>query len=156
MMKISFLFHILATVVWVGGMFFAHLCLRPVTVAQLEPPQRLPLWRGVLDRFFPWVWACIVLLAFSGQMIAAEMGGMANVPIYTHIMAFIGYLMTAIFLYIWFLPYRALRKEVDAQHWPAAGNALARIRLLVGVNLTLGLLNIVLIVVLPNLPMATG
>lgn len=153
-MKISFLFHVLATVVWVGGMFFAHLCLRPVTVAQLEPPQRLALWRGVFARFFPWVWVCIILLAFSGQMIAAEMGGMANLPVHGHIMAGIGYLMTAIFIYIWFVPYRALGKEVDAQNWPVAGAALARIRILVGANLVLGMVNIVMIMVLPNLPLA--
>ncbi len=155
-MKFSFLLHMLATVVWVGGMFFAHLCLRPVTIAQLEPPQRLALWRGVFDRFFPWVWVSVILLAISGQMIATQMGGMANLPFHTHIMAGVGYTMAAIFAYIWFLPYRALRKEVDAKNWPAAGAALNRIRVLVGINLVLGLLNITLIVVLPNLPMANG
>ncbi|NTV95532.1 MAG: hypothetical protein HGA75_08965, partial [Thiobacillus sp.] len=46
-MKLLYLSHVLATVVWVGGMFFAHQCLRPVVLAQLEPPQRLRLWDGV-------------------------------------------------------------------------------------------------------------
>ena len=155
-MKISFLLHILATVVWVGGMFFAHMCLRPVALVQLEPPQRLSLWRGVLARFFPWVWIAVVLLALSGQMIAAQMGGMANLPFHTHLMAGIGYAMAAIFVYLWVFPYRLLGKEVDAQNWPAAGQAMNRIRLLVTTNLILGLINITLIVVLPNLPMANG
>jgi len=48
--------------VWIGGMFFAHQVLRPVAVAQFEPPQRLPLWDGVFSRFFPWVWAAIIVL----------------------------------------------------------------------------------------------
>ncbi|MGN5479437.1 hypothetical protein ACTMU2_28655 [Cupriavidus basilensis] len=48
--------HVTAAVVWVGGMFFAYLCLRPVAGQVLDPPSRLQLWRGVFDRFFRWVW----------------------------------------------------------------------------------------------------
>ena len=45
--------HLLLALLWVGGMFFAYLVLRPVAATELEPPQRLPLWRGVFSRFFP-------------------------------------------------------------------------------------------------------
>lgn len=45
LMKLLYLLHVLATVVWVGGMFFAHFVLRPIAVAQLPPPQRLPFSR---------------------------------------------------------------------------------------------------------------
>jgi len=48
------LLHVLASVIWVGGMFFAHQCLRPAAIATLDPPQRLALWRAVFGRFFPW------------------------------------------------------------------------------------------------------
>ena len=41
-MRIALWLHLLATVVWVGGMFFAHVALRPA-VAALPPPVRLPL-----------------------------------------------------------------------------------------------------------------
>ena len=41
--------HVLATVLWVGGMMFAHFFLRPA-VAQLEPPQRLRLMHGVMQQ----------------------------------------------------------------------------------------------------------
>ena len=58
--------HLLSVVVWVGGMFFAHQCLRPVAAGQLEPPQRLRLWVGVFGRFFPWVWISVVLILASG------------------------------------------------------------------------------------------
>ena len=51
--------------VWVGGMFFALLALRPAT-APLEPGPRLDLWSRVLARFFAWVFAAIVLLLASG------------------------------------------------------------------------------------------
>ena len=46
--------HILAAIVWIGGMFFAVLVLRPAA-GPLEPPDRLALWRRVFARFFPWV-----------------------------------------------------------------------------------------------------
>ncbi|NTV95297.1 MAG: hypothetical protein HGA75_07735 [Thiobacillus sp.] len=141
----------MATVVWVGGMFFAHQCLRPVVLAQLEPPQRLRLWDGVFGRFFPWVWGAILLLVLSGQLLAVQLGGMAAVGLHVHAMAGIGYLMAAIFSYIYFVPYRALHRAVAAADWPAGAAAQNRIRVLVGVNLTLGLLNIVQVFVLPLL-----
>jgi uncharacterized membrane protein len=150
-MKLLLLVHVLATVVWVGGMFFAHTCLRPVSVAQLEPPLRLRLWNGVFGRFFPWVWAAVLLLIISGQLLTLQLGGMAAVPVHVHIMAGIGYLMAAIFFYLYFLPYGALRRAVAAEDWPAAGAALNRIRMLVGTNLVLGLVNIALVFVLPLL-----
>lgn len=147
-MQLLYLIHVLATVVWVGGMFFAHQCLRPVALAQLEPPVRLRLWHGVFGRFFPWVWAAVLLLVLSGQGLARLMGGMAAVPPHVHVMAGLGYLMVVIFLYLYFVPYAGLRRAVAAEDWPAAGAALNRIRLLVGTNLALGLLNIVLVFVL--------
>jgi len=137
--------HILATVVWVGGMFFAHQCLRPAALAVLEPPQRLRLWRGVFSRFFVWVWASALILIGSGKWLIEAMGGGAAMPMHVHVMAGIGYLMAIIFVFIWFVPYRALRQAVDAEDWPAAAAALNRIRILVGVNLSLGLINIVVI-----------
>ena len=47
--------HLLAAVIWVGGMFFAYMALRPAT-GSLEPSIRLTLWSQTLKRFFPWVW----------------------------------------------------------------------------------------------------
>jgi uncharacterized membrane protein len=149
--KLLYLVHVLASVIWVGGMFFAHQCLRPVAMAQLDPPQRLKLWRGVFGRFFPWVWTAVVLLLGSGLLLIAQLGGMANVPIHVHVMAGIGYLMAAIFAFVFFSPYTRLRQAVATEDWPSAGAALNRIRVLVGVNLSLGLANIVLVFLLPAL-----
>jgi len=148
-MQILILLHILATVVWVGGMFFAHQCLRPVVLAQLEPPQRLRLWNGVFGRFFPWVWLSVALLIGTGQALVVIMGGMAAVAYPIHLMVVLGYLMTVIFAYIYFVPFARLRQAVAAQDWPAGGQALNRIRQLVGTNLILGLSNVALVFVLP-------
>jgi uncharacterized membrane protein len=145
------LLHVLASVVWVGGMFFAHQCLRPAAIATLEPPQRLALWRAVFGRFFAWVWAAVIVLILSGQAMILQMGGMAAVPLHVHVMVGIGYVMAAIYAYLYFMPYAALKRGVAAGNWPAAGAALNRIRVLVGTNLTLGLINIAVVFLLPGL-----
>lgn len=148
-MQVLNLLHILATVVWVGGMFFAHNCLRPVVMAQLEPPQRLKLWNGVFGRFFPWVWLSVLVLIGTGQAIVMGMGGMAGLPVHIHIMVGIGYLMSLIFAFIFFVPYPRLKQAVAAENWPAGGQALNLIRKLVMTNLVLGLSNVVLVFLLP-------
>ncbi len=47
--------HVLAAVLWVGGMFFAWMVLRPAAVAVLQAPERLRLWAEVFRRFVQWV-----------------------------------------------------------------------------------------------------
>jgi uncharacterized membrane protein len=150
-MKLLYLLHVLSTVVWVGGMFFAYVCLRPVAAAQLEPPQRLALWSGVFGRFFPWVWLSVILLIATGHGIIEQMGGMAGLPVHIHVMLGLGYVMAAIFVYLYFVPYPRLRQAVTGQDWQAGALALNRMRLLVGTNLALGLANIVLVFLLPFL-----
>lgn len=144
-MSIALALHVLAITVWVGGMFFAYMVLRPTAASQLQPPQRLPLWQGVFSRFFPWVWAAIALILASGYwMLFGPYGGMKNAPIFIHIMHALGLVMMAIFLHVFFAPYKRLTQYVQQSNWQEAGKALNQIRLLVGINLTIGLINIVI------------
>ncbi|WP_020201561.1 CopD family protein [Cupriavidus sp. WS] len=133
--------HIAGVTLWVGGMFFAYVCLRPAAGALLEPPQRLRLWRAVFATFLGWVWVAVAVIAGSGAIMIAR-AGMAAAPPHWHLMLGTGLLMIAIFVYVFAGPYGALRRAVDAQDWPAAGAALGRIRRAVGVNLLLGGLTI--------------
>ncbi|WP_223212064.1 CopD family protein [Thiolapillus brandeum] len=148
--------HVLSVVIWVGGMFFAHMVLRPTAVESLEPPLRLRLWRGVFGRFFPWVWLCILLILASGfWMIFGVYGGMGGLALHVHLMFGMGLVMMLVFFYIFFVPYAALKKAVAAENWPAGGQALAGIRRLVTFNLVLGLLTVIVSTggVYWNLPM---
>ncbi len=141
MMGLALLLHTLAAVVWVGGMFFAWMVLRPVAATQLEAPQRLALWAGVFGRFFPWVFAAIATLLATGYWMAlAFFGGFDAVGLHVHIMLWSGYLMMLIFLHVFFAPYRRLKRAVANADWAAGGRSLAQIRVLIGVNLVLGLL----------------
>lgn len=141
-MKFMLMLHLLSIVIWVGGMFFAHQVLRPVAADQLEPPMRLTLWLGVFRRFFPWVWACVTLTLASGLLMIFMRGGMSVLPLYVHAMLGSGLAMMAIFAHVFFAPFARLKQAVAAQDWKAGGAALASIRQLVGINLTLGLLTI--------------
>ena len=137
--------HVLAVVVWVGGMFFAHQCLRPVAASQLDPPVRLKLWVGVFGRFFPFVWIAIILLPLTGYLMIFNLfNGMGDAPLYVHLMNGIGTVMILIYLHVFFSPYKKLKRAVAAEDWPAGGKMLAQIRMLVGINTTLGIIVIII------------
>jgi uncharacterized membrane protein len=136
--------HVTGVVIWVGGMFFAYQCLRPVAAQQLQPPQRLPLWAGVFSRFFPWVWASVAVVLISGLAMLLAVG-FAAAPLRWHLMLTVGLAMTAIFAHVYFAPFQRLKRGVAAQKWPDAAAALNQIRRLVGTNLILGFANIAII-----------
>lgn len=142
-MGIAVLLHVMAVVIWVGGMFFAYMALRPVAAAQLEPPPRLRLWVGVFGRFFPWVWASIAVILITGFWVIFKIfGGMAAAGLYVHLMLATGSLMMLIFFHVYFVPYKRLKAAVAAGDWPAGGKALGQIRQLVGTNTLLGMITI--------------
>jgi uncharacterized membrane protein len=138
-MALGLFLHLISDVVWVGGMFLAYVAVRPAALEVLEGPQRLRLWAAIFKRFFPWVWLAVVLIIGSGF---AMIGQLARVPAYVMVMTAIGLIMTMIFLHIYFAPFGRLKRAVAASDWQAGGAALNQIRLLVGVNLALGLINI--------------
>ena len=142
-MSVTIMLHLLSAVVWVGGMFFAYMVLRPAAAALLEPPQRLPLWVACFGGFFVWVWVAVVLLPATGYwMMFAHFGGMAYAPLYVHLMNAIGTLMIALYVWLYFVPYRRLKAAVQAGDWKSGGAHLNIIRRIVGTNLLLGLLTI--------------
>ena len=135
--------HVLSIVIWVGGMFFAWMALRPVATSVLEPPQRLTLWAGVFSRFFPWVTASIVLILVSGYgMIFMHYSGMKGLPLYIHIMSGLAIVMILIYGHVYFAHYVKLRRAVAEQNWEFGGIKLAKIRRLIGLNLIVGLITV--------------
>lgn len=145
-MMIFKLIHLLAVLVWVGGMFFAYVALRPAAVETLDPPQRLKLWVAVFRRFFRWVWASVASLLATGLYMVYLYGGMAHVASYVHIMLLLGLVMMLIFVYVFFALYVPLCLNVSNQRWKEAGELLGKIRKLIAVNLMLGMLTVVIVV----------
>ncbi len=132
--------HALAAIVWVGGMFFAYICLRPVA-GEMDSGARLALWRGVFGKFFPWVWMQVLILLGTGYaMLAISLGGFAGAGLHVHIMHMTGLIMVALFVLLYYVPWKAFRAAHDANDPATAAKHLDRIRQIVLANLFLGLL----------------
>ncbi len=145
MLSLYIFLHVLAAVIWVGGMFFAYNFLRPVAAQTLEPPQRLTLWAGVFKKFFPFVWASVILLPATGYlMLFSIWGSMANAPLYVHLMNGLGIAMILIYMHVFFAPFKRLKAAVADQRWPDGGKALAQIRILVGINTLIGVVVVII------------
>jgi uncharacterized membrane protein len=142
-MTILITLHVLAAVIWVGGMFFAYVVLRP-SAGPLDPPVRLPLWRRVFGCFFPWVWASIVVLLASGySMMFLQFGGFGGAGLHIHVMQATGILMMLLFLHLYFAPWRRFGNAIDRQDFAEAATRLNQIRQIVAVNLTLGVVTVI-------------
>ena len=145
------LLHLLAVIVWVGGMFFAHFFLRPA-VQGLQPPERVKLMHSVLPRFFAVVMVLVVVVLASGvgmigsvHAMAGAVGGKFNMPATWIVMSVLGVVMMAVFGHIRFALFKRLDRAVAAKDWPAGGKALESIRKWVAFNLALGLVIIVVL-----------
>lgn len=141
--------HLLCVVAWVGGMFFAHVCLRPA-LAALDAPTRVQLMHAALRRFLDIVVvASFLVLATGVAMIviatsAPRRAGIAfNMPLDWTVMVVLGLLMIGIFIHVRAVLFVRLRRAVEAGQWPAGGAALAAIRAEVLVNLVLGIVIVV-------------
>jgi len=140
MTAVAIALHGLAAVVWVGGMFFAYMVLRPA-VGAIEPaPERPRLWSRVFPRFFAWVWAAVFVLPATGYYrVLVDIGGFGGAGLPVHIMHALGLVMIFFFVYLFSGPYQRFQIAVEAEDWPNAGQNLDTIRRVVGINLVLGL-----------------
>jgi uncharacterized membrane protein len=126
--------HILSAVIWVGGMFYALVVLRPA-LNVLDTNLRLQIHMLTLKKFFLLVWHAMPLMLITGWgMIPLAGWRMAVLPWYVNAMQGLALVMAAIFLFTFFGPYRRLRRAIRP-----GPEILNRIRLLVTANLVLGL-----------------
>ena len=90
--------HLLGAVLWVGGMFFAYLVLRP-SLAVLEPPQRMLLHAQVFKRFFLIVWHAMPALLLTGYaLLFGWYGGFRGAGWHVHAMHLTALIMAGIFV----------------------------------------------------------
>jgi uncharacterized membrane protein len=141
-MILGLMVHVLAAVIWVGGMFFAYVVLRRAS-RTIDPHVRLDLWGQVFQQFFPWVWASIAALLLSGYgMVILALGGFAGAGVHVHIMQAIGIVMMLLFFHLYFAPWRRFKAALARQDQAAAAGQLGQIRLIVTINLLLGLVTV--------------
>jgi uncharacterized membrane protein len=138
--EVALFLHLLGVAVWIGGMIFAHFCLRPA-IADLSPQLRLPLWESVFARFFNWVAASVLMILLTGGFLLTQFGG-AHAALPLHAMAGLGIVMMLIFGHIRFGVFPKIRRAVQAQNWPDGARAVGTIRRLVLVNIVLGVVTV--------------
>ena len=139
-------FHLLAVIVWVGGMAFMLFCLRPAARV-LEPPARVTLMHAALRRFIIMVVAAVSVLFVCGVAMigiawsTARRAGLGfNMPLdwYTMITGF--FVMLAVLIHIRSVLFRRLDTAVREQRWADGAAALGAIRWEVSINLVIGAL----------------
>ncbi|MCC6718687.1 MAG: CopD family protein [Acetobacteraceae bacterium] len=136
--------HLLGAAIWVGGMFFALLVLRP-SLAVLEPAQRLVLHGQVFRRFFRMIWHVMPIVLVSGYaLLFIGFGGFRGAHWTVHVMHLAGLVMAAVFVAIFVGPWRRMQGALaDGDGMAAAANG-ERIRMLIAANLVIGLATVAL------------
>jgi len=138
--EVALFLHLLGVAVWLGGMVFAHFCLRPA-LGDLTPQSRLPLWEAVFARFFNWVAGSVIVILLTGGFLLTQYGG-AHAAWPLHTMAGLGIVMMLIFGHIRFAVFPRIRRAVQAQNWTDGARAVGTVRRLVVVNLVLGVVTV--------------
>ena len=144
------LLHLVAAIVWMGGMTFMLVALRPAAMEVLEPQVRARLMGAVWRRFFGAVWVAIAALLLTGShmyMLAfkaaqSSTAGVVALPLGWSLMLGIGTVMVLLFGHIYFAGFGKFRRALAAEQWPVAAQAAAQINRLVIVNFVLGWLAI--------------
>ena len=139
--------HLMSMAAWVGGMTYALVVVRKA-LAVLDPAPRMQVHLIALKRFFLVVWHAVVLSILTGYaMIVFAYGGFAHLHWSINVMNLLGLAMTGVFLFLFFGPYRKLRRAIRP-----TPELLGRVRTLVTVNLARGLAVIVVASVGAGLP----
>lgn len=140
MIAIALALHLVAAIIWVGGMFYAYMILRPVAASLLDPPIRLKLWSEIFQRFFVWVWGIVIVIPATGYfMIFKNWDGFKFVTIDIHIMHGLGILMILLYMHLFFAPYRKMNQALADNDIQEAAKRLGQIRVIVMINMLLGL-----------------
>ena len=144
------LLHLIAGIVWMGGMTFMLFALRPAAIIAMEAQPRAILMGQVWKRFYAMVLASIVVLFATGTHLytatfrATRLAtGDGGVPLGWNIMLVLGLVMMLIFGHIYFAGFKKYKRAVAAGDWPLAAKAASLIHTMTLINFSLGWLAIV-------------
>ena len=143
------LLHLIAGIVWMGGMTFMLFALRPAAIIAMEAQPRAILMGEVWKRFFALVLAAIVLLFTTGTHLYTQTfratrlaTGDGGVLLGWNIMLVLGLVMMLIFGHIYFAGFKKYKRAVAAGDWPLAAKAGGLIHTMTLINFSLGWLSI--------------
>ena len=143
------LLHLIAGIVWMGGMTFMLFALRPAAIASMEPQPRAVLMGQVWQRFYTLVLVAIVVLFTTGTHLytatfraAKAATGTGSVPLGWNVMLVLGVTMMLVFGHIFFAGFKKYKRGIAAADWPLAAKAGGLIHKMTLLNFTLGWLAI--------------
>ena len=143
------LLHLIAGIVWIGGMTFMLFALRPAALGTLDAQPRAVLMGQVWKRFYAWVLVAIVVIFATGTHMytqtfrAARLAtGEGSVPLGWNIMLVLGITMMLVFGHIYFAGFKKYKRALASGEWPVAAKAARLIHTMTLVNFTLGWLAI--------------
>ena len=138
-MSIAFTLHTLAVIVWLGGLFLLCVVFQPST-REVDTKTAMSLWHGMLSRFFAWAWISLLLTLATGiGMVFLKFGGFSDIPILHQVNRAIGIPAIALYGYLYFGPWQRFRRAMSRHDLTAAQKDIARVRVVMAVILTLGL-----------------
>uniref|UniRef100_A0A7C2ZI48 Copper resistance protein D domain-containing protein n=1 Tax=Hydrogenobacter sp. TaxID=2152829 RepID=A0A7C2ZI48_9AQUI len=132
MIKSLLFLHLFFAIVWVGGMVYSLLFLRPSLREIAQEEQRGKFLKQVFSKFFLAVWLSIIVLFLTGMSLWHGYRKDFSDNSLFHIKLFLFGLMVIIFTYIYFFLFRR--------------NKLSHIPNLIGVNLLLSILILLIII----------
>ena len=126
--------HLLGMAAWLGGIATLLLVLRP-SLSLLDTTPRMNVHLQTLRRLLRLVWHVMPIVLVTGwAMLVGKEGGFAHAPWYVNAMQGLAILMAAVFLWIFFGPYKRLRRAIRPQQ-----THLDEVRSLLTTNLALGI-----------------
>ena len=132
MIKSLLFLHLFFAIVWVGGMVYSLLFLRPSLREIAQEEQRGKFLKQVFSKFFLAVWLSIIVLFLTGMSLWHGYRKDFSDNSLFHLKLFLFGLMVIIFTYIYFFLFRR--------------NKLSHIPNLIGVNLLLSILILLIII----------
>jgi uncharacterized membrane protein len=138
---IAFPLHVLAALVFVGGVFSAVIMSHPLERGPNTEAAASVLWQQALSRVFAWAWSSLLLTVGTGiVMVFLKFGGFSGVPPIHRANMAIGIPAMLLFGYAFFKPWQRYRHAIAHGDPTVARQALSRVRRLMTVILGLGLL----------------
>jgi uncharacterized membrane protein len=139
--------HILAIVVWLGGLFCMSVMVSPAG-RDLDATAIAFHWQRVLARFFTWAWIALLLIVATGiALVQVRFGGFSNMPALHRANTAIGVPAIALFAYVFLVPWRRYCRSIAKSEWSAAERLLGHVRIVLAIILVLGVVASVISIV---------
>jgi uncharacterized membrane protein len=138
-MSVALPIHIVATVVWLGGLFLLSAVLQP-SIRHFDSKLVLSVWSQTLGRFLAWGSVSLIVIVATGiALVNLRFGGFSGMPTAHRWNMVLGIPAIALYAYLCFVPWQRYRRAMSRGDSKAAETSVRAIRRIMAVVLALGL-----------------